>query len=221
MTNKISFAIAITLIAVMIWASKARAATTVSELSAAEAQLLKATAIFQYTAQAGGTSGANSKESILSTTSLLPDVSTDITHSFPETLVLQSDAAGNLAATLGSGSTLELPIVAGYNALLIQIHNWNTWLDGVHFEGILVNSVPVRNLFAQGFSVVATDQILVKIDSSNGFILSGNITMPIHEMSGSKDRVEVWGVTVVPEPSITLLCLVSVASLFIRNRKTL
>lgn len=195
-------------------------AVVISELSFAQANSLKPSAVFHYTAQAGGTSGANSKESILRTTSLLPDEEGDVTYTFPDTLVIQADASGNLAASLGSGSTLELPVVDGYNAILIQVYNYGVFIESVVFEGITLNGFPVRDLFAQGGYFSDTDQILIYLGTNKSFVLSGDITMPVFEpSSGSSSMVEVWGVTTIPEPSIFIFtCSFFMWALFFRNK---
>lgn len=196
----------------------AKSAIVASDLSLAEADILKATAVFHYIAQAGGTSGSNSKESILSTTSTLPDVSTDVTHSFPETLGLQVDDVGNLAASLGSGSTLELPIVDSYNAILIQVYNTNTFNTGASFIGAVINGAPIRDLFADKGTSVYKDQILIHLNGQDEWTLSGDISFDPFFSTGSNNRVEVWGVT-VPEPTTPFLCCAFfVISLLFRSR---
>lgn len=196
-----------------------KSAVTVSELTAGEADLLKPTAVFKYTAQRGGSSGASSKESILSTTSELPDVSTDVTYSFPDTLSLQADNAGNLGAALGSGLTLSLPIVELYDSLLIQVYNYNTVNEGASFEGVTIGGVSIRNLFADLGPIPNTDQVLIHLNGQKEWTLSGDISFDPLYSTGSNNRVEVWGVTTIPEPATYLLCCAFlVTSLLLRSR---
>lgn len=183
--------------------SIASAAVTVTEITAEQAGLLKLNSVYHYTAQAGGT---NAKESILSNNTTT--VSADLTHSFPESLIIQhDDTTANVITTLGL-TALDVPVLGSHNAIIIEVYNYNTFIKGASFSDITFNGVFVRNLFADLGPDYSSDRILVQFDSDEGYVLSGNVVFDEDFMTGSANRIEVWGVTNVPEPSVAILTVV-------------
>jgi hypothetical protein len=218
--KNIQLLVASTILALGGLLEQANSEVVVSSITPDQFGLLTATSVYHYTAQAGGSSGPNTQECLLRNANTT--VAADLLHVFPEALSVRHNTEfDQVMATLGPQTTLSLPTL-DHNAIIIQVYNYDTYFAGASFSGITFNGMPVRNMFADLGTLRNTDRLLIQFDTDEGYELSGNIEFDPYLMTGSNNRVEVWGVNapIIPEPSASFLFGIFVAILlFLRTRK--
>lgn len=154
--------------------------------------------------------------------------------SFPESITVSYDMAGNLDVSAGSTVVPSVQPTLAFNAIVVRVFD-NTdvpgFSGGTSFSGITTSGVSVRDLFAESLNTLpATDQIIVY--DSNGldidnFLLSGDLSFDPFFGVSANAKLEIYGVNVpaggglsVPEPSSFLLLLLGSSLCLVHRKRT-
>lgn len=198
----------------------AQAAIVIVTPTEQEANDLIVSAVYRATAQGGGTSGGNSEELVLSNESTM--VTGEYNYSFPETFsIFHDETVGRVVMTIGSVS-IDLPVLGAHNAILIELHNYNTFIQGASYEDISFEGEVVDNMFADLGGVPNVDRRLIQFEPNQGYTMTGNLSFDPIFASGTTTRIDVYGVDsnapTIPEPSSLSILLIPLVLLFRRLR---
>ncbi len=155
-----------------------------------------------------GFSSSSSMEVTLTTNSTLA-----FSHvwSMPEDVRFLYDAAGNASIRTGSSFREGQPL-GGVNALIIKLDDSAPGSFATEFKNITINGVPVRNLFASD----GTDYVMITNFGST-VDLKGAFYKNVAS-AGNESRLTFFAVS-IPEPSSSLMCLLSISATLLRRRR--
>jgi hypothetical protein len=137
--------------------------------------------------------------------------------STPDPIGVDYDEAGNLNIRAGS-TTLSAQPITPFNAICIRLSDRARFSTYTEFKNIIFNTITLRNMFADDLGTFITDndyQIVRGVGDT--FSLSGNFFRSFASV-GNESQLEIVGVWVVPEPSSSMLLLMSTVCLIFRRR---
>jgi hypothetical protein len=214
--KKNSLAIAIVVIALLIWVSQARAAITViSDPTNEQFAGVYSTGLFSWsvTFETGYPSTGTPEIKVISNRL----VTADHAWSTPEQVEVGYDEAGNLNVRAGS-TTLSVQPTTPFNTVLIRLGDRARFSTYTELRNITFDATSLRNMFADDLGTFVTDNDYQIVSGfGDTFSLRGSFFKSPGSV-GNESQLEITGVWMVPEPSTSFLFMISIIGVFFRRR---